>query len=124
MGPLLEVLDALLQHPSGPFVTDLALSSADRELAPAIARLVEMAELPPLRRLSLQSLATVPPIVPSLHDLWPRVPDLTYLELAGAFDVGDPVIPAVTHAQFLGCLDPAGARAIAVAPWPQLTTWC
>jgi uncharacterized protein (TIGR02996 family) len=119
MGSLADILELLVSHPSGRFVTELSLSTTDVTAPAVLARLVALA--PPLRQLGWYSSTTRDLGETSLGALWPAFPQLTRLVLSGAFDLTELAVPHATEAQLrIDGLTAASARAIALAPWPRV----
>jgi uncharacterized protein (TIGR02996 family) len=130
-GSLDEVLTALLRHPSGQFVTELAFGfnndPNEDSLDDLVSVLIKHAP-PTLRKLHLGDFEFPDETemswyhVGKLGALWKAVPHLRSLIVQGGdFELGTIALPELTHAEFrTGGLSAASARAIAKATWPQL----
>lgn len=130
-GSLAEVLRALLDHPSGRFVAELAFGfnkdPNDGTLDDLIGVLAKRAPAT-LRKLHLGDFVYPDETemswyhVGHLGKLWKAVPRLASLIVQGGdFQLGTIDLPALTHAEFrTGGLSPASARAIARARWPRI----
>lgn len=129
-GTLAEILDQVLDHPSGRFIVEVALhgngSLNDDNLQPLIDKLAEKAPAT-LRKLTLGD--NVDQIswhhTGDLAGLWPRVGRLTTLEIeTGELEVGEPgqmTAPALERAIFItGGMSPSCARGIATARIPAI----
>ena len=126
-GDLGDVLELLLRHPSGRFLTELSLMYNDDPADGDLQSLIDLlAKLAPrsLRKLVIGD--DVDQIswyhVGKLGKLWPAVPALEVLEIeAGSFDLGTLTLPALRRAIFkTGGLSRASGDAIASATWPRL----
>jgi uncharacterized protein (TIGR02996 family) len=130
-GSMAEVLEALLRHPSGRFVTELVFGfnsdPNDDPLDDLIAILARKAPAT-LRKLHFGDFEYPDETemswyhVGSLGKLWKAVPNLSHLIVQGGeFELGTIDLPALTRAEFrTGGLSAASARAIAKATWPRL----
>ena len=129
-GTLAEILDQVLDHPSGRYIVEVAFhgngSLNDDNLQPLIDTLAEKAPAT-LRKLTLGD--NIDQIswhhVGSLAGLWPSVPRLETLEIeTGELEVGEPgqmVAPALERAVFItGGMSPSCARGIATARIPAI----
>lgn len=130
-GSMAEVLETLLRHPSGRFVTELVFgfnndpneNSLDdligilAKKAPASIRKLHFGdfEYPDDTEMSWYH-------VGSLGKLWKAVPQLQSLIVQGGeFELGTIELPEVTRAEFrTGGLSAASAKAIAKATWPKI----
>jgi uncharacterized protein (TIGR02996 family) len=136
-GSLAEVLAQLLRHPSGRFLTELAIGFNNDPNEGSLDELIDViiAEPPPaLRKLHLGDFAYPDDTemswfhVGDLAQLWPAVPRLASLIVQGGdFELGRIELPALRRAEFrTGGLSAASARAIATAAWPgveHLEVW-
>ena len=126
-GELAEVLETLLNHPSGRFLAELTFmyndDPSDGDLQSLIDTLAKHAPAT-LRKLVIGD--DVDQIswyhVGKLGTLWPAVPKLEILEIeAGSFDLGELELPAMRRAIFkTGGLSQASGKAIAAAKWPTI----
>lgn len=127
---LTEILDQVLDHPSGRYIVEVAFhgngSLNDDNLQPLIDKLAEKAP-PTIRKLTLGD--NIDQIswhhVGSLAALWPSVPHLKTLEIeTGELEVGEPgqmTAPALERAVFItGGMSPSCARGIATAQIPSI----
>lgn len=130
-GSMAEVLETLLRHPSGRFVTELVFgfnndpneNSLDdligilAKQAPATIRKLHFGdfEYPDDTEMSWYH-------VGNLAKLWKAVPQLRSLIVQGGeFEVGTIELPEVVRAEFrTGGLSAAAAKAIAKATWPRI----
>src|SRR6185369_5846210 len=130
-GSLAEVLETLLRHPSGRFLTELVFGFNNdpnedplddligilAKKAPATIRKLHFGdfEYPDETEMSWYH-------VGNLSKLWPAVPQLRSLIVQGGdFVLGTIELPALTHAEFrTGGLSAASAKSIAKAVWPKL----
>lgn len=129
-GTLADILDQVLDHPSGRFIVEVAFHGNgnlnDDNLQPLIDKLAEKAPAT-LRKLTLGD--NIDQIswhhVGSLAPLWPSVPHLETLEIeTGELEVGEPgqmIAPALQRAVFItGGMSPSCARGIATAQLPAI----
>lgn len=129
-GTLADVLDQVLDHPSGRYIVEIAFhgngSLNDDDLQPLIDKLADKAP-PTLRKLTLGD--NIDQIswhhVGSLAGLWPSIPQLRTLEIeTGELEVGEPgqmIAPALERAVFItGGMSPSCARGIATAKLPSI----
>lgn len=126
-GELEDVLELLLNHPSGRFLAELTFmyndDPSDGDLQSLIDTLARHAPAS-LRKLVIGD--DVDQIswyhVGKLGALWPAVPGLEVLEIeAGSFDLGTLELPAMRRAIFkTGGLSQASGKAIAAARWPTI----
>lgn len=127
---LTEILDQVLDHPSGRYIVEVAFHGNgnlnDDNLQPLIDKLAEKAP-PTIRKLTLGD--NIDQIswhhVGSLAGLWPSVPHLKTLEIeTGELEVGEPGqlnAPALERAVFVtGGMSPSCARGIATAQIPNI----
>ena len=116
--PIAARVAQLLAHPSARFLGELALGgrSQDANMQDAIGALAARApaSLRALRLWAAQKL--------ELGALWPALPELRRLALAGqAIALGPIELPALEKLSIVDSeLPHASARAIACAPWPRL----
>ena len=130
-GSLVEILAALLAHPSGRFLTGLALGfngdPSEGSLDDLIALLVQRAPAT-LRWLCLGDFEFPEDTemswyhVGDLRALWPAVPRLRSLIVQGGeFELGALDLPELIHVEIrTGGLTAANAQAIAAARWPSI----
>ncbi|HET7503617.1 MAG TPA: WGR domain-containing protein [Kofleriaceae bacterium] len=130
-GSMAEVLELLLRHPSGRFVTELVFGfnndPNEDTLDDLIAILARKAP-PTLRKLHLGEFEYPDETemswyhVGNVGKLWKAVPRLRSLIVQGGeFELGTIELPELTHAEFrTGGLSKESARAIAKARWPNL----
>lgn len=129
-GTLAEILDQVLDHPSGRFIVEIAFhgngSLSDDNLQPLIDKLAEKAPAT-LRKLTLGD--NIDQIswhhVGTLAPLWSSVSHLKTLEIeTGELEVGEPGqmnAPALERAVFVtGGMSPLCARGIATAQIPAI----
>jgi uncharacterized protein (TIGR02996 family) len=130
-GSMAEVLETLLRHPSGRFVTELVFGFNNdpnedplddligilARKAPATIRKLHFGdfEYPDETEMSWYH-------VGNLGKLWKAVPHLQSLIVQGGdFELGTLELPALTRAEFrTGGLSTASANAIAKATWPRI----
>ena len=126
-GDLAQVLELLLRHPSGRFLTELTLmyndDPADGDLQSLIDVLAKLAP-PTLRKIVIGD--AVDQIswyrVGNLSRLWKAAPALSVFEVeAGSFTLGKIDLPRLRRAVFrTGGLSAESGTAIATARWPKL----
>ena len=126
-GDIADVLELVLRHPSGRFVTEVTLmdngGGSDVTLQSVIDRLAKLAP-PTVRKLVIGD--QVDQIswyrVGDLGKLWRALPHLEVLEIeAGEFTLGALELPELRRAVFkTGGLSKASARSIARANWPRI----
>jgi uncharacterized protein (TIGR02996 family) len=126
-GTLAEVLELLLAHPSGRFVTEMAFNANGDPNEDDLQDLLDiLARTAPrtLRKIVIGD--NVDQIswynVGNLGELWKAVPDLTTLTIeAGSFTLGRIEAPNLRHAVFkTGGLSKASGTSIATASWPKI----
>jgi len=117
-GDLGAIVEAVLRHPSGRFVRELAIRSDDLDEAHRVVDALCALAPPALAELDL----LVRDERLDLGTLWPAVARLRRLTVvARAFDLGAVCAPAVERARFITArLSGDGLRSIAAAPWPAL----
>jgi uncharacterized protein (TIGR02996 family) len=126
-GSLAEVLELVLRHPSGRFITDLSfMSNGDpnendlQDLLDIIAK----KGMPTVRNIRIGD--NVDQIswykVGKLGKVWKAVPNLEVLHIeAGEFDLGTIDAPNLKKAIFhTGGLSKASGKSIAAASWPKI----
>jgi uncharacterized protein (TIGR02996 family) len=126
-GSLREVLELLLAHPSGKFLTQLIMNynkdPSEDTLQDLIDVLAKRAP-PTLREIEIGD--DVSQIswyhVGDLGPLWKGVPNLATLKIhAGSFSLGNIQAPSLVRAEFItGGLSKAAAKSIAKASWPKI----
>ncbi len=131
-GSLLEILTALVTHPSGRFLAELTLVFNGDPNENTLQDLIDfLAEKAPasLRKLHIGDFEIRGEDtelswynVGDLSKLWKRVPGLkTLIVQGGSFTLGTLDLPALTHAEFItGGLAKASAQSIAKAKWPRI----
>ena len=130
-GSLAEVLETLLRHPSGRFLTELVFGFNNdpnedplddligilAKKAPATIRKLHFGDFvyPDETEMSWYH-------VGNLGKVWKAVPQLqTLIVQGGDFELGTIELPEVTRAEFrTGGLSAASAKAIAKAVWPKI----
>jgi uncharacterized protein (TIGR02996 family) len=129
--PLADVLELVLQHPSGRLVHELVFGlngePTDNDLSDLISVLIEERPIA-LRSLFLGDFAYPDQTemswysVGDVSELWPALPQLAKLIVqGGSFTLGELALPALEHAEFrTGGLTHESAQAIASAKWPKL----
>ena len=130
-GSLAEVLELLLRHPSGRFLTELVFGfnndPNEDPLDDLIGILAKRAP-PTIRKLHFGDFVYPDETemswyhVGNLGKVWKAVPQLRSLIVQGGeFELGTIELPELTHAEFrTGGLSAASARAIARAKWPRI----
>ncbi len=126
-GSLVDVLELLLRHPSGRFVTEMAFNNNgdpnEDDLQDLIDVLARKAP-PTLRKLTFGD--NVDQIswynVGNLGKLWAAVPNLATLYIeAGSWTLGTLDAPSLRRAEFkTGGLSKASGTSIATAHWPRI----
>ena len=130
-GSMAEVLEMLLRHPSGRFITELVFGfNNDPNEDPLDDLIGILARKAPatLRKLHLGDFEYPDETemswyhVGNLSKLWKAVPRLRSLIVQGGdFVLGTMELPEVTHAEFrTGGLSAASAKSIAKAAWPNI----
>ena len=126
-GDIAQVLELLLGHPSGRFLTELTMMYNDDPADDDLQQLIDvLAKLAPqtLRRIIIGD--DVDQIswyhVGNLSELWHAVPKLDVLEIeAGSFTLGKIELPSLRRAVFkTGSLSTASGKALATASWPRI----
>jgi len=130
-GSMAEVLETLLRHPSGRFLTELVFGfnndPNEDPLDDLIGILVKKAPAT-IRKLHFGDFVYPDETemswyhVGNLGKVWKAVPRLrTLIVQGGDFELGTIELPEVTHAEFrTGGLSAASAKAIAKAVWPRI----
>ncbi|MDB4959383.1 MAG: hypothetical protein JWO36_6952 [Myxococcales bacterium] len=128
-GSLAEVLEMVLRHPSGRFISELSFMSNGDPNEDDLQDLIDI--------LAKKAPATIRKIVigdnvdqiswynvGNLSKLWKAIPGLRSLEIeAGSFTLGTIDLPNLTHAVFkTGGLSQASGKSIASASWPKIET--
>lgn len=117
--PIAQILEELLAHPSGRFVTELTLESYNPAMVQRVVRVLAEHACGSLRDVTLDG-GEMGDLAPAFRRA-PRVERL--LIEANSFELVDLAVPGATRARFRGGrLSASCVRAIAVAPWPQLHT--
>ena len=131
-GRLVQILDQLLAHPSGRFLTELTMVFNNDPNEDDLQDLIDLlAKRAPktLRKIHIgdfEYLGVDTEMswyhVGNLAPLWPAVPNLTHLIVQGGeFMLGNIVLPNVKSAAFrTGGLSQASAQSIATATWPKI----
>jgi uncharacterized protein (TIGR02996 family) len=130
-GSMAQVLEALLRHPSGRFVTELVFGFNNDPNEGSLDELIDVIvkRAPPtLRKLHLGDFEYPDDTemswyhVGNLRKLWKAVPRLRSLIVQGGeFELGTIELPELTRAEFrTGGLSAASAKAIARATWPRI----
>jgi hypothetical protein len=129
--PLADVLELLLQHPSGRLVNELVFGldgePTENDLEQLMDVLIEERPVA-LRSLFLGDFAYPDQTEMSWYNvgdasrLWPALPQLKKLIVqGGTFTLGDIALPGLEHAEFrTGGLTQDNAQSIARATWPKL----
>jgi uncharacterized protein (TIGR02996 family) len=131
-GSLAEVLELLLRHPSGRFLTELTMTFNNDPNEDDLQDLIDiLAKKAPatLRKIVIGDFAYGGEDtemswfnVGKLGKLWKAVPKLQHLKIqGGSFTLGDLELPELKHAAFVtGGLSKASGKSIASATWPKI----
>jgi uncharacterized protein (TIGR02996 family) len=122
-----HVLEPLLAHPSGKFITELVLNENDdpsEDTLDDLFAVIAKHGMPALRKLRIGDDTSQISWyrVGNLGPIWKALPNLTRLDIeAGEFALGTIDAPQLVHAVFrTGGLSKPAMKSIAAARWPNL----